>query len=391
MPPAIPICGHERRIVKQTVAGMKAIKTVAIVDGSIAKTGAFVGARNIALALKGRAEVVIILPREAVLDAGDLDAFLAVHWLPIVNIRRSVFGVLLYFPKLFASSWSLNRVLRREGCQHLILNDFYLMHGAICRLLGYRGRILSWVRMDPLLFGGLLANTWLRIAKFCSDELVVVSRYIESRVTQLAVARLVYDPLTRSSDASKPAPRTERQRMVFVGNYIKGKGQDDALEAFARIARCFPDAELAFFGGDMGLVKNRSFRSILQERAQHLGLGGRVVFNGFINDPQSALADAYLALNFSANESFSMTVLEASGAGLPVIATRCGGPEEIIENGVTGLLVPVGDIQAMAEAMRELLRDPNRAATMGAAGRLRVMERFSAEEFQRNILSVLKL
>jgi glycosyltransferase involved in cell wall biosynthesis len=373
------------------MAGMKATKTIAIVDGSVARTGAFVGARNIAFALKETAEVIIILPGEVTLDAGDLDVFVAVHRLPIANLRLSVSGILLYLPKLLASSWSLNQVLRREGCQNLILNDFYLMHGAVCRLLGYRGRILSWVRMDPLTFGRLPANTWLRIAKWSSDELVAVSRYIESRVAQFADARVVYDPLACSTRPCKPTHRSERRPMVFVGNYIKGKGQDDALEAFARIAGCFPDAELAFFGGDMGLIKNRAFRLCLQERAQQLGLGGQVAFHGFIEDPQSALADAYLALNFSVNESFSMTVLEASAAGLPVIATRCGGPEEIIEDGVTGVLVPVGDIDAMAEAMQQLLRDPNRAADMGTAGRSRVMKCFSREEFRRNVLSVLEL
>ena len=334
--------------------------------------------------------MIIFLPREATLDADDLDAFAAVHRLPIANLRRSVSGTLLYLPKLLASSWSLNRILRREGCQRLILNDFYLMHGAVCRLLGYRGRILSWIRMDPLIFGGLVGNTWLRIAKWSSDELVAVSKYIESRVAQFAVARFIYDPLALSSGPCKPAQQSKRRQMVFVGNYVKGKGQDDALEAFARIATRFPDAELAFFGGDMGLAKNRAYRLCLQERAQQLGLGRHVVFHGFIKDPQSALTDAYIALNFSANESFSMTVLEASGAGLPVIATRCGGPEEIIEDGVTGLLVPVGDTEAMAEAMQQLLRDPVRAAGMGVAGRLRVMERFSAEEFRRNVLSALK-
>src|SRR5215469_3741463 len=209
----------------QRVAGRNAIKTVAIVDGSVARTGAFVGARNIALALKGTAEVVIILPRQAAFEAGDLDPFVAVHRLPIANLRRTVPGTLLYLPKLLASSWSLNRVLRRTGCQHLILNDFYLMHGAVCRLLGYRGRILSWIRMDPLIFGAV-ANAWLRIAKWSSDELVAVSKYIESRVAQFAAARFIYDPLVPSSRPCKPAQQSERQRMVFVGNYIKGKGQD---------------------------------------------------------------------------------------------------------------------------------------------------------------------
>jgi glycosyltransferase involved in cell wall biosynthesis len=129
----------------------------------------------------------------------------------------------------------------------------------------------------------------------------------------------------------------------------------------------------------------------LEERAYQLGLGGRAVFHGFVEDTSTVFANAYLAINFSRNESFSMTVLEASGAGLPVIATRCGGPEEIIQDGISGLLVPVDDIYAMSEAIGALLSDPTRAATMGAVGRQRVRERFSAEQFRSNVLSVLNL
>ncbi len=74
-----------------------------------------------------------------------------------------------------------------------------------------------------------------------------------------------------------------------------------------------------------------------------------------------------------------------------MLATRSGGPEEIVEDGVTGFLVPVGDIEAMAGRMAELLADPARAAAMGDAGRRLVGQRFSTSQFRSRLLKVLDL
>ena len=100
---------------------------------------------------------------------------------------------------------------------------------------------------------------------------------------------------------------------------------------------------------------------------------------------------AYAALNFSNSESFSLTCLEASAHGLAVIATRCGGPEEIIEDGVTGFLVPVGDIEAMAARMADVLCNPEMAAAMGEAGRQMVGQRFSIAQFHAQLLEIFDL
>ena len=89
--------------------------------------------------------------------------------------------------------------------------------------------------------------------------------------------------------------------------------------------------------------------------------------------------NAFAALNCSESESFSITCLDGSAAGLPVIATKCGGPEEIVVDGKTGFLVPVGDSKAVAERIAWLIDRPEKAAAMGLAGRARVAERFSPE------------
>jgi glycosyltransferase involved in cell wall biosynthesis len=87
-------------------------------------------------------------------------------------------------------------------------------------------------------------------------------------------------------------------------------------------------------------------------------------------------------------ETFGISCLEAMAFGLPVVATRAGGLPEVVEDGVTGVLVPPGDAQALAEAILELLRRPELRHRMGQAGRRRVLERFTADEVVRQTLRV---
>ena len=141
----------------------------------------------------------------------------------------------------------------------------------------------------------------------------------------------------------------------------------------------------------MGLEKNRDYLAGLRRLAAAGPGAERITFGPFLSDLADARGRAGIGLNFSHSESFSLTCLEASASGLPVIATRCGGPEEIIEHLVTGLLVPVGDVSAMAEAMETLLGDGERAARMGEAGRELVAQRFSPAAIRDTLIETLGL
>tara|TARA_R110002049_G_scaffold185127_1_gene353355 strand:+ start:8943 stop:10058 length:1116 start_codon:yes stop_codon:yes gene_type:complete len=363
---------------------------VYIIDGSPAITGAFVCARNIARAIKEDASVVLVISKDAKIEDLEIEDFAAVERLPIRHLRRTWKAMLLYLPSLIISSVILRQKMLRDGAKMLLVNDFYLLQGPMVRWLGYRGMIITWVRINPNAFG-FIPHIWLWCVQKTSNKIVSVSRYIESLLPYGLSTDLLYDGVDPKFEADVPRRDQKSRTFVFLGNYIPGKGQDIAIEAFSYVASHCPDARLEFYGGDMGLAKNRAFLSSLKERAHSLGISAKVHFGKFADKPSSIFVGKFAALNLSRSESFSMTVLEASASGLPVIATRSGGPEEIIENEQTGLLIPMDDAQACAEAMLRLCKEPEWALKMGLAGRERVLSQFSQPSFKRHLLELLEI
>ena len=115
---------------------------------------------------------------------------------------------------------------------------------------------------------------------------------------------------------------------------------------------------------------------LLELRAR-LGLDDRVSFWGFRSDVPEVLAAFDVLVISSASEGFSLAALQAMAAGTPVVATRSGGPEEIITDGVDGLLVPTGSPEALAGAVRRVIANPELASRLAAAALRTVRERFS--------------
>ncbi len=356
------------------------LPTVVVLESCTAVTGGLRCAQRMASLLKSDARFVLVLPPAAEIAAAELAPFHRVERLPVATLRRSVRSVLGYGPALASGGARLKALLERHGASTLVVNDFFLLQGWMARRLGWRGRIVTWVRFDPWRFPHLLARLWLSAAGQASDAVVAVSRFIEGRLPSTLRPMLLYDCLDPAlPTAGRAAAGTSD--IVYIANYIPGKGQNHALKAFAQIAPRFRQARLRFFGGDMGLEKNRLYRDELKQRAAALGLTERVEFNGFTNDLASVLSRAALAVNLSESESFSLTCLEAQQHGLPVVAFRSGGPEEIIVDGVTGLLLPLGDVDGVATAMAQLLGDEGVRRRLGDAAAAHVRRAFAAEAF----------
>jgi glycosyltransferase involved in cell wall biosynthesis len=173
-----------------------------------------------------------------------------------------------------------------------------------------------------------------------------------------------------------PPASTRPRTVVFVGRMDRAspwKGIDVLLRAFAALAD-LPDVRLRLVGGGDALPDHVRL-------AERLGIAGRVEFTGRV--PADTLLDALrtaavLVLPSQTDaESFGTVLVEAMACGTPVVGSDAGGPRHVVTPGVTGLLFPHDNPDALAAACRRLLRDGDLADRMGAAGRRRAVERYA--------------
>ena len=156
---------------------------------------------------------------------------------------------------------------------------------------------------------------------------------------------------------------------VCVARLSAQKNHALLLEAFAQGPATDPRAHLLIVGeGALELG--------LRKRASTLGLADKVHFYGVRNDIPEILGAADVFVLASEWEGNPLSVMEAMASGTPVISTAVGGVPSLIEDDRSGLLVPRGDVKALAHAMRHLLQNPEIRATMGEASRKRAIERF---------------
>ena len=178
---------------------------------------------------------------------------------------------------------------------------------------------------------------------------------------------MLFRSRARAELRSRFAPQGELL-LAHVSNFRPVKRTGDVLRIFAKAAKDLPASLL--------MIGDGPDRAAAETLARELGIWERVHWLGIIDDTAPLLASSDLFLLPSENESFGLAALEAMACGLPVIATASGGMPEVIVDGETGYLAPVGDIDALAEGTRRLLEDVPRRSLFAATGRQRVEERF---------------
>lgn len=170
--------------------------------------------------------------------------------------------------------------------------------------------------------------------------------------------------------------------VLSVGRLIPEKDPEFLLTAFAR-TRAAQRSELWFCG-------TGPLETNLRTKAAILGIGHRVRFLGFQKNPYAVMAAATAFVLSSRHEGLPNALIEAQALGLPAVSTRCPyGPEEIIEDGITGLLVDVGDVNAMTSAIDRLIDDKLLREQMTSAARRHIRARFNAPECIRAWESVI--
>ena len=185
--------------------------------------------------------------------------------------------------------------------------------------------------------------------------------------------------------APAPFSRADGAWVVgIVGRLAFWKGQHVFLDAAAQIQAKFPAARFQIVGA--ALFGEEEYEAQLRAQCRDLGLENAVEWLGFRADvPQIVAQMDVLAHASISPEPFGQVIIEGMAAGKPVVATDGGGVPEIVQNGETGILVPMNNAKALADAIIALFETPQRAHKMGIAGRKRVESDFSIEATTRKV------
>jgi glycosyltransferase involved in cell wall biosynthesis len=302
------------------------------------------------------------------------------------EVRAISFRGDLWPPAILA----LARLLRRERPGALLLHDPHAVSaGLVASRLAGRLPLVAVRRVDFPLRGAVSR------AKYAAcDRVIVVSRAIGSVVERGGVPperlRLVYEGVPDR----RPAPGGEQAlaelgvppAVPVVGNVAALTGHKDQatlVEAMALLRPRRPEVRLVIVG-------EGELRGALEAQVRERGLADRVVFAGFRRDLDRLLPAFSVFCLSSRLEGLGTSLLDAMAFGLPVVATAAGGIPEAVEDGVTGRVVPPRDPGALAGALAEVLADEERRRALGAAGRRRFLERFTAERMVDETLRVLE-
>jgi glycosyltransferase involved in cell wall biosynthesis len=322
--------------------------------------GASIHTRRWAAGLIGRGHRVVVASETPPEGTG-------AEWLRLPSVRR-----------FRANLPHLALVLRRAAKR--LRPDVVHAHYA-----SHYGILAAWAGLSPLVVSvwgadvevfprrSFVARWLLCRALAQADRVTATSAYL-ARITRQLVPGVGVEVVPFGVDTGFFQPAPVRDTLLVVSNkHLEAVyGAELLVEATARLRREGLAVKLVLLGGG-------SRAETIRRQAATLGLGEAVHLAG----PQSPeevrawLEQAAVAAYPSYRESFGVATLEASAMGRPVVASRVGGLTEVVVDGVTGVLVPVGDVGALAAALADLLRDPDRRARMGAAGVRWVRDHFS--------------
>jgi mannosyltransferase len=262
--------------------------------------------------------------------------------------------------------------------------------GVLLRSLGWPLKLVftsaaqrhhSWItrwlirRMDAIIATSAISASYLK-----RDATVVLH----------GVDTEIYAPPADRAAAFAETKLPGRYAIGCFGRVRAQKGSDVFVDAMIRLLPRYPDFTAVMVGAIT--TEQTGFADRLKRRIEAAGLSSRIVLTGElpIEDVQRWYRRLTIYAFTSRNEGFGLTLIEAMAAGTALVASRAGAAEVVIEDGVTGVLKPPGDADALVAALEPLMHEPALAVAMGARARARVLEKFSLDAEAAGIAAVYR-
>lgn len=326
-----------------------------------------------------------------------------VHWIAAgVDTRKSRLQISRdCLSGLKARVWALARHIERNQIDVVYTNTVISIEGALAARVTRRPHI--WHLREQVSGNSQLKSSvpaWLvpHVVGRLSARAIVNSCYLGQAYargeikTKLSVIYNGVDPMPFDLDRAEAARSVKAELglnfaarlVVLIGTVIPRKGQMLFARAAARVARSSPDSVFLIVGeGDADYIRE------IKAFGVSAGIAKSLRFLGWRDDIPRLLAAADVLVVAADEEPFGRTVIEAMAAGTPVVSTRCGGPEEIVIDQVTGLLVHRRDVASLARAIEHIICDPANAAQMSHAGRARIDEHFTLDAHAEHVQTVI--
>lgn len=314
---------------------------------------------NLASYLAERGHEVDILTMSATEKSYELDKRVSIHTLlPLKDRKNKIWNTLIRFPRL----WKY--LLTKKKDAYIVMLPETTLFLLMFRFLT-KAKIIAAERADPAVRSPMMQK-WLRFYASKADGWVFQTKeamaWYANSIThcQARVIPNAINPIfIRDSYKGK-----RKKEIVAAGRLTEQKNFALLISAFKKIADDFPEYTLTIYG--QGEKENE-----LKTLASDLRLSNRIHFPGNVQNIADKMEKAEMFVLSSNFEGMPNALMEAMALGLPCISTDCpvGGPRYLIENGVNGLLVPVKDVNKMAEAMRKLLIHVENANDMALEAR----------------------
>jgi glycosyltransferase involved in cell wall biosynthesis len=327
-----------------------------------------------------------------------------IHWVPGINSvsRNQRFSYLVRSLKtLRARSWAITHIIEDNKIDLVYTNTVTCIEGAVAARMTQTPHvwhihesIFGNSELSPLLpfyLYSTIINILTNTIIFCSTNLAK-SYPLLTKKTNIVYNGLPFPArfdkvYAHNAIADHFGIKPTQKIVAVVGVLQPRKDHFTFLTAAHEVVKENKDVVFLIVGSGA-----ESYTDLIKKKIESLGLASSVKLTGWWPEDKiyNLLAGIDVLVVSSEQESFGLTIIEALAVETPVVSTRCGGPEELIQEGVTGLLVKVKDHVDMAKAIIHLLNDPPFASNIGVAGRQDVLSRFSEKQYISGIQQVIE-